>query len=177
MSSLITKGNAAGTGSVTLESPNTNSDFTISLPAATGTAMVSGNQPAFSAWLSANQTLTTQTFVKITCQTEEFDTASCYDNSTNYRFTPNVAGYYQVNANIYFNADTRGIVVIYKNGSAFKNGPDVSATALRGLGVSCLIYLNGSTDYIELYGWTQGTTVVGGADFRTYFQACLVRAA
>jgi len=42
MSSLITKGNASGTGSVTLESPNTNSDFTISLPAGTGTAVVNG---------------------------------------------------------------------------------------------------------------------------------------
>lgn len=40
MSSLITKGNASGTGSVTLESPNTNSDFTISLPAATGTTVL-----------------------------------------------------------------------------------------------------------------------------------------
>ena len=37
MSSLITKGNANGTGSVTLESPNTNSDFTLSLPAQTAT--------------------------------------------------------------------------------------------------------------------------------------------
>jgi hypothetical protein len=49
MSSLITKGNAAGTGSVTLESPNTNSDFTISLPAATGTAVVAGQNSAITA--------------------------------------------------------------------------------------------------------------------------------
>jgi len=42
MSSLITRGNVAGTGSVTLESPNTNSDFTISLPAGTGTSVVNG---------------------------------------------------------------------------------------------------------------------------------------
>ena len=138
---------------------------------------VAGTGPAFSAYLSGNQTLTTQTFVKITCQTEEFDTASCYDNSTNYRFTPNVAGYYQVDANVYFNADTRGIVAIYKNGSQFKNGQDITAINIRGLGASCIIYMNGSTDYIELYAWTQGTTVVGGQPYQTYFQATLVRSA
>lgn len=49
MSSLITKGNASGTGSVTLESPNTNSDFTISLPAATGTVVVAGQNSAITA--------------------------------------------------------------------------------------------------------------------------------
>ncbi len=43
MSSLITKGNASGTGSVTLESPNTNSDFTITLPATTGTMALTNN--------------------------------------------------------------------------------------------------------------------------------------
>jgi hypothetical protein len=162
-------------GSISLSPADTASNLTITVPAVTGTMAIQG--AAFSAYLSGNQTLTTQTFVKITCQTEEFDTASCYDNSTNYRFTPNVAGYYQVDANIYFNADTRGIVAIYKNGSQFKNGADVAATNLRGLGVSCLVYMNGSTDYIELYGWTQGTTIIGGQAYQTYFQASMVRGA
>jgi hypothetical protein len=43
MSSLITKGNASGTGSVTLESPNTNSDFTITVPAQTGTMITTAS--------------------------------------------------------------------------------------------------------------------------------------
>jgi hypothetical protein len=136
-----------------------------------------GGVPAFSAYLSGNQTITTQTFVKITCQTEEFDTASAYDNSTNYRFTPQVAGYYDVSAGVYFNADTRGIVAIYKNGSAYKYGNDITCTNLRSSNMDCLVYLNGSTDYIELYAWTQGTTIVGGQIYQTYFQACLVRSA
>jgi len=37
MSSVVIKGNASGTGSVTIESPNTNSDYTVILPAASGT--------------------------------------------------------------------------------------------------------------------------------------------
>lgn len=138
---------------------------------------VAGNGPAFSAYLSGNQTVTTQTFVKITCQTEEFDTASAYDNSTNYRFQPTVAGYYDVSATVYFNTETRGIVAIYKNGSQFKNGNDITCTALRSSNMDCLVYLNGSTDYIELYAWTQGTTILGGQPYQTYFQASLVRSA
>jgi hypothetical protein len=43
MSSLITKGNASGTGSVTLESPNTNSDFTLTVPAHTGTLLTTAS--------------------------------------------------------------------------------------------------------------------------------------
>ena len=42
MSSVIVQGNASGTGAVTVESPNTNSNFTITLPAATGDLLVSG---------------------------------------------------------------------------------------------------------------------------------------
>lgn len=61
MSSLITKGNASGTGSVTLESPNTNSDFTISLPAATGTVITTGNRPAGSVLQVQNNYLTSTT--------------------------------------------------------------------------------------------------------------------
>jgi len=37
MSTFTVKGNASGTGSVTVEGPNTNSNFTVSIPAATAT--------------------------------------------------------------------------------------------------------------------------------------------
>jgi hypothetical protein len=46
MSNAVLKGNASGTGTVTLETPNTNSDFTISLPAATGNMVVAGANSA-----------------------------------------------------------------------------------------------------------------------------------
>ena len=42
MSSVIIQGNASGTGSVTVESPNTNSDYTLTLPAETGTILTDG---------------------------------------------------------------------------------------------------------------------------------------
>ena len=56
--------------------------------------------PAFSAYGTAYQSLANNTYTKIQYNTKDFDTNSNYDNTTNYRFTPTVAGYYQVTASI-----------------------------------------------------------------------------
>jgi hypothetical protein len=155
---------------------------TATFPAATGTVMVSGNMPVFSAYLSANQSVSSGVFTKVQCNTEEFDTASAYDNATNYRFTPLVAGYYQVNARIDCGTSSisNAIISIYKNGSESKRGNQVTATSGEiGIVVSSIIYLNGSTDYIELYGTVTGTTPLfyGGNAYATYFQASMIRSA
>ena len=142
-------------------------------------AGVAGNGPAFSAYQSASQTPGGSVFTKLTINTEEFDTANCYDNSTNYRFTPNVAGYYQVNAA--FNLSGASVVVpaIYKNGSAYKWGGNSTGATLYGATVSCLVYLNGSTDYIEFYAYTNNgvSMTVTNSSTNTWFQASMVRAA
>lgn len=141
-------------------------------------AGVAGNGPAFSATRTSGQSLSSNTWTKFQANIEEFDTASCYDNATNYRFTPNVAGYYQVNGRFGIQTtDTRLICAIYKNGTEFKRGADSGAASFSGLNVSTLIYLNGSTDYIEFYvysGVTQNTVSVSA---ELYFQASMVRAA
>lgn len=141
------------------------------------------NAPAFSAYRSSsNQSITTATWTKVQCQTEEFDTAAAYDNATNYRFTPQVAGYYQVSATLYFSATglTNVGVQVYKNGSAAKIGTTVQipSSSEGGCNVSALIYMNGTTDYLELFGFAAGTSpaVLAGAN-TSFFQACLVRAA
>jgi len=69
----------------------------------TGTlAMVSGNMPAFLVYPSASSTnLTSSTWTKIVFNTEVFDTNNNFDSTTNYRFTPTVAGYYQINLQVY----------------------------------------------------------------------------
>ena len=54
--------------------------------------------PAFEAYLSSAQIPSNEITTKVQCDTEVFDTDSCYDNSTNYRFTPTVAGKYFVYA-------------------------------------------------------------------------------
>jgi len=143
------------------------------------------NAPAFSAYRSSsNQSVSAGSWTKVQCQTEEFDTAAAYDNATNYRFTPQVAGYYQVNAQLcpVGVPTTRGIAAIYKNGSLHKIGSDymVDSTTVGRSTVSALVYLNGTTDYVEMYGFVSSTSGPGfgystGGD--TYFQACLVRPA
>jgi hypothetical protein len=142
--------------------------------------------PAFSAYLTSNQTLSATTWTKVQCGIEEFDTASCYDKDTNYRFTPNVAGYYQVNGNVQTSSASSLTCSIYKNGSEFKRGINLttgSATLYTtGAGVSALIYLNGTTDYIEMYAYTNNSSgganvLVGNSALVCYFQASMVRAA
>ncbi len=186
MSSLITKGNASGTGSVTLESPNTNSDFTITLPASTGTAMVSGNMPAFSAYAASNQSISNITDTKITLDTEVFDTNSNFASS---RFTPTVAGYYQISATIKTTSSgnlRRADIELFKNGSLYQVGSSIdlgsssTGTSFIQSTISTVIYFNGSTDYVELYIYSQtnsgSITVAGGSD-KTWMSGCLVRSA
>jgi hypothetical protein len=137
------------------------------------------NGPAFSAYAAADTTITTNTFTKVNIDTEDFDSDGVFDTATN-RFTPNVAGYYQVSAAVNFSASatpTRCIGLVYKNGSEFKRIGDSVSSGNQVCG-SCLVYLNGSTDYIELYTRISAATAAyaGGAG-STYFQAALVRSA
>jgi hypothetical protein len=102
---------------------------------------------------------------------------SAYDATTNYRFTPTVAGYYQVNAIVNSSTSTSyGAVWIYKNGSNSANVFFNNEFGLGG-GVSKLFYMNGSTDYLELYASlsSNGTIVLGS--YNTSMNGSLVRAA
>lgn len=156
----------------------------VTVPSVTGTAMVSGNMPAFSAYGGSNYTQTSGVWTKLQANTEEFDTANCYDSSTNYRFTPTVAGYYQVTSQVTLSTTvsyTLALTAIYKNGSAFKTGNDIRGTTGTNVRLlnSALIYMNGTTDYLEIYARMDGsgtiTSVCNSND--GYFQAVLVRAA
>ena len=137
--------------------------------------------PIFSAYRgSSNQSVSSGVWTKVQCQVEEFDTASAYDNATNYRFQPSVPGYYQFNGQIVVagTAVTFVAIDLYKNGSPGKLGAYATIGTTYGATVNGLIYLNGSTDYVELYGYVTGTSPVlnysSGGDY-TYFQGYLVR--
>ena len=179
--SVVISGSSSGT--ITLDTPAVAGTNTATLPAATGTVMVSGNQPAFSAYLSSSQSIGSGSLTKMQCNIKEFDTASAYDNATNYRFTPQVAGYYQVSGGAqlnYTSALYSSFICIYKNGSAFKFGSNTMNTNVYQLVmVSALIYLNGSTDYVEMYAQQNsgGSANIGGNQNTSYFQAVMVRSA
>jgi hypothetical protein len=150
---------------------------------------VVGNGPAFRAVLSGNQTIPFNTYTKLTFNSEIFDTNNCYDSTTNYRFTPNVAGYYQVSLQIMVGGtasrDCLVYSLVYKNGSANPNSQGAFALTF-GSGAdnsvysSGLIYMNGTTDYLESYmyqyDYTANSTMLAKLS-GTNFNACLVRAA
>lgn len=153
-----------------------------------GNVDVTGNvitdAPAFSAYATSSQSLSNATWTKVQCNVEEFDTNSNYDNATNYRFTPSVAGYYQINAATTFNYTAASgkafATYIGKNGSVAKYSGRHNSTAIvfPVATANCLIYLNGTTDYIEYYVYqnTGGSVSTVAAASDTYFQAFLVRA-
>jgi hypothetical protein len=190
MASLILNGSTSG--SITISSPSVSGVNVLSLPANTGTVLTTastfgGTGPAFAAYASAAQTVTLATATKVAIDTELFDTASCFDTST-YRFTPNVAGYYQVNITLRgFVATTFTVLSgqIFKNGSVFNRLTNLNTTfsvgAASQLSGSDIIYLNGTTDYIEFYGILGGTGTATisynpTSTNTSLFSACLVRA-
>jgi|TARA_R100000084_G_scaffold107219_1_gene66763 hypothetical protein len=139
------------------------------------------NTPAFEAYQSADATISSGAATKVQCNTEVFDTAGNYDNSSNYRFTPTTSGKYFVYGMIYSfgSADLEDtIIYIYKNGSAYKRAefdPTNSSNAINqaSVYVSAIIDMNGSSDYVELYGMVQsgGTVKFHSTDKGTYFGA------
>jgi len=135
---------------------------------------VAGTGPAFIAYANTTTSLTSGVYTKITFNIEEYDTNSNFASS---RFTPTVAGYYQISGGVGVGASATSVyAIVYKNGSAY-NGQYTSATTLQA-SVSTLVYLNGSTDYVELYanfGSTQNNYV--GDRTQTYFQGFLARSA
>jgi len=129
-------------------------------------AGVAGNGPAFRAVASTSQSITSTVFAKVALNIDSgsygFDTNNNFDAVTNYRFTPTVAGYYQINGSITFSGSiTRALISIYKNGSQYSRQTDVQGFTSTNLYlcVSDLIYMNGTTDYLELYGFAIGTSL------------------
>lgn len=181
MSSIVISGDTSG--SITLASPAVAGSNTVTMPAASGVCMVSGNMPAFSAYASTDQTPSANTWTKVNYNTEIFDTNNNYDPTTNYRFTPTVAGYYQINANVSFSGSATGYAQmgIYKNGNFIVGGSGIPNNVTIGsqCNASSVIYCNGSTDYIEIYAWQSSGGALAlqtGAGNNT-FSACLVRGA
>jgi hypothetical protein len=170
MSNLTILGDTSG--SVVLQAPAVSGSTTITFAAQSGTLNVGG--PAFSAYQSSAQTLSTATFTKILYQTEEFDTNSNFASST---FTPTVAGYYQVVGAVQFGSATTCAVRIYKNGSNLKQVfNSVTSSVSTGSGTA-LIYMNGSTDYVEIFAYLGAGQALTADVTTTYFQASLVRTA
>jgi len=199
--------NGATSGSVTLTPPAVAGTNTLTLPAKTGNIItsadtgtvtqtmlgtnVAGNGPAFAAYQSSVQNLTSSTFIVVQYQTKEFDTLTAFNNTAStatlnglsvpaYAFMPNIAGYYQISGVVFVNVAVSGSAAIIgsigKNGSEFKRGT-ASNYADNGI-CSALVYLNGTSDYVQFYVYqTYGTPQTTNGQALTWFGGSLVRSA
>jgi hypothetical protein len=177
--------NGATSGATTI-SPTDGATVTATFPGATGTVMVSGNMPAFSYYATSDQAFSNATSTKVTYPTSLYDTTGGMYNSSTSRFTPTVAGYYQVNAFFeYYSSGSTAArsITINKNGGSYRRSQQqTAATNANTLAfVSAIIYMNGSTDYLEIYAYqsTGGSLSNASSNGQNYncFEACLIRAA
>jgi len=196
LSKISIEGNSSGTGTFTIASPNSNTNRTLDLPDNSGTIITSGSTggvsqamlasnvgatgPAFSATAGA-LTVSASTWTKIPFSSEQFDTNNNYDPTTNYRFTPTVAGYYYFTIQTFMSVNAnRGAVSVYKNGSSTIERLDVGTTINGGASFAAngLLEMNGTTDYVEAYVYQEGTgtTTINTNAALTLFSGFLARA-
>ena len=156
----------------------------------TGTVAGAGenNTPCFYATMSSHQNLSDNVSAKVEFNQTSFATSGTYDTS-NYRFTPGVAGNYLFNICVV--GDSQATANLYANKIyLFKNGSDASAGGGDGITNNYVdnyprqhaIYLNMSIasdadDYFEVYAQindTSGTPQV--FRYGSYFSAFRISA-
>lgn len=129
----------------------------------------------------AQQSVTSSTFTKVQINTEEADTHNFFDPTTNYRFTPTIAGYYHICIQVGLQTvgGTRFITDLYKTGSFYRRITDSGATSNNeaSYSASAIVELNGSTDNIEVYVYVVSSNpiVIESGNGQTQFNAFLIQ--
>jgi hypothetical protein len=162
--SALTHNIAATTALRTITWPDANLDFTgytTPVPPVSPISVYCARQDA------ATTSLPDNTPTKMILGTALYDNHSYWD-ATNHRFTPLIAGTYQISASVEIGAATDQALVealIYKNGTVvYRGGTRNSGTGTNGSTVSGILTLNGSTDYVELFAISSsGSQSVSGS--------------
>ena len=113
------------------------------------------NTPLVAVRSSTSQTISTGTDTKVQLDTEMVDTDNTFDSSTNYRWSPGVAGKYYMTGTVSINIASAGK---YLQAKIFKNGSMVAHQQVIAEGTNNtyqatvdLIDDNDGNDYYELY--------------------------
>ena len=103
-------------------------------------------------------------------------------NTSNYRFTPTIAGYYQLTAQLEFSLNSGNNLfglMIFKNGSEYlriRRWNDGSNSNVN-INVTGIVAFNGSSDYAQAYGWQNSggnISIIQGSG-RTFFEGHYIR--
>ena len=89
-------------------------------------------------------------------------------NTTNYRFTPQKAGYWEIAASYDVYRSGEAALVIQKNGSDVASAGAISAVVQQ---IRKIIYLNGSTDYITISNLGYNSNSRSETSTNAWFQA------
>lgn len=139
------------------------------------------NVPAFMVKLSSDFFVTSGVSTNVIFNSEVVDTNDWYDTSTGY-FTPQIAGFYQLNATLTLRASSglsRGQVRVYSDNNssvAFQTDTAAGTTNYMAVSTSSLFYFNGSTDNIIIRAYVVGTSPYLESD-QCILSGFLVRAA
>jgi hypothetical protein len=143
-----------------------------------GFQLASSLAPTFSAYQSSATSIPNATLTKILYANESFDTNSNFASS---RFTPTVAGYYQITASVAIQIAGASYAVLRVNGSdvAWAYGNGITGVLNSTPIVTKLVYLGGVTDYVEVYAEQRsGSTVNTDTNpVGTWFTGFLARSA
>ena len=196
MSSLKLK--HSGGNSVSLNPPSsapTSSEVAFKLPNADGSANQviktdgSGNlafagyaePPSFKAYLGSQQILANNTNTAMVMDTEVFDSNSFF-NTSDYKFTPTIAGYYFIHASLEHSQSTLNYLTathIYKNGSLALRGAQWNDGSNSNLNhaISGILAFNGSSDYAQVYAYQNsgGNITIYAGSGTSYFEAFYLR--
>ena len=124
-------------------------------------AVAGTNTPAFEAYLNgSNQDIGDSVNTRVAFNSEAFDTDNAYDNSTNYRFTPQTAGkYFVYTVCVGFTTAGGYTDLAYISPEIKKNGTRIAHT-IFDLGsrqrqitpfTSIVVDMNGSSDYLDVF--------------------------
>ena len=152
-------------------------------------APISVANPAFKAFLSETQDgITNNSDTKVQFDAIEYDVGGYYDNTTNYRYTPLVAGYYHIvfSCSCGSSIDIDDFIInIVKNDVVHTQGrlhltgvtnDDLFASSIHS---SEIIHMNGTTDYLHCKARI-GSEDASSGEFRagkdrTYFSGLLLQ--
>jgi len=135
-------------------------------------------KPSFSVHRNGTNQTNITGIEKIEWTTEDFDTNSDFDSTTNYRFTPTVAGKYLLTATVKWSSVTTGDIIrlyIYKNGSNYLE--DFQFTGANNTQqLSVIVDANGVGDYFEVFAQNsiRDTSQIDGASINSRFTGCKI---